>query len=62
MLTMLAKNLATIKYKECIKLMQRQLTSVSQEIIRAVSFQKVYKECYNIFQKKTHHKETPFIK
>ena len=49
MLIMLAADSAIIKYKECIKLMQRQLTSVSQETIKTISFYKAYKECYKIF-------------
>ena len=49
MLTTLAVNPTTIKYKECIKLMRRQHISVSQKIIKAVSFKEAYKECYEIF-------------
>ena len=49
MLITLALNSITVKYKECIKLMQRQLILVSQETIKEESFQKVYKEFYKIF-------------
>ena len=48
-LTTLAMNSVTIKYKEHIKLMRRQLTSVSQEIIKVINFREIYKECYKIF-------------
>ena len=44
----LAADSAIIKYKNILK-MQRQLTSVSQETIKVISFYKVYKECYEIF-------------
>ena len=48
-LIILATDSAIIKYKKHIKLMQRQLTLVSQETIKVISFQKVYKECYEIY-------------
>ena len=38
MLITLVTNLVIIKYKECIKLMQRQLMSVSQKTIKAIIF------------------------
>ena len=61
-LIMLATDSAIIKNKECIKLMWQQLMSVSQEIIKVISFYKAYRECYEIFQKKTLCIETPFMK
>ena len=45
----LATDSATIKFKEHIKLMQRQLMLISQETIKTISFYEAYKECYEIF-------------
>ena len=42
MLTMLVTDSVTIKYEEYIKLMRRQLMSVSQDIIKVRSFCEAY--------------------
>ena len=42
--------------------MWRQLTSVSQETLKAVNFRETYKECYEIFQKRALCKKISFIK
>ena len=48
----LQKETTLIEYKERISLLQQQIIFIDQKTMRAVKFQQVYKEYYEIFKER----------